>query len=32
MAIASRVVQAHGGSVTASSPGGATIEIRLPKR
>jgi two-component system sensor kinase FixL len=32
MAIASRIVQAHGGSVTASSPRGAMIEIRLPKR
>jgi two-component system, LuxR family, sensor kinase FixL len=30
MAIASRIVQSHGGSIAASSPGGARIEITLP--
>jgi len=31
MAIASRIVQSHGGSIAASSPGGARIEITLPR-
>ena len=31
MAIASRIVQSHGGTITASSPRGAQIEIRLPR-
>jgi hypothetical protein len=31
MAIASRIVQSHGGSIVASSPGGARIEISLPR-
>jgi PAS domain S-box-containing protein len=31
MAIASRIVQSHGGSITASSPRGAQIEIKLPR-
>jgi PAS domain S-box-containing protein len=31
MAIASRIVQSHGGSITASSSGGARIEIVLPR-
>jgi len=31
MAIASRIVQSHGGSIAASSPGGAQIEITLPR-
>jgi PAS domain S-box-containing protein len=30
MAIASRIVQSHGGSIAASSSGGARIEITLP--
>jgi two-component system, LuxR family, sensor kinase FixL len=31
MAIASRIVQSHGGSIAATSPGGARIEITLPR-
>ena len=31
MAIASRIVQSHGGTIAASSPGGARIEIMLPR-
>jgi signal transduction histidine kinase len=31
MAIASRIIQSHGGSIAASSPGGALIEISLPR-
>jgi signal transduction histidine kinase len=31
MAIASRIVQSHGGTISASSPRGARIEIRLPR-
>ena len=31
MAIAQRIVQSHGGSIVASSPGGAQIEITLPQ-
>jgi signal transduction histidine kinase len=31
MAIASRIVHSHGGTISASSPRGACIEIRLPK-
>lgn len=31
MAIASRIVQSHGGSIAASSAGGARIEITLPQ-
>jgi signal transduction histidine kinase len=31
MAIAARIVQSHGGSIAASSPGGARIEILLPR-
>jgi signal transduction histidine kinase len=31
MAIASRIVQSHGGSIAASSPGGARLEITLPR-
>jgi two-component system, LuxR family, sensor kinase FixL len=31
MAIASRIVQSHGGSITAHSPRGAQIEIQLPR-
>jgi two-component system, LuxR family, sensor kinase FixL len=31
MAIASRIVQSHGGSIAATSPGGARIEIMLPR-
>jgi PAS domain S-box-containing protein len=31
MAIASRIVQSHGGSIVATSPGGARIEIMLPR-
>jgi len=31
MAIASRIVQSHGGSLAASSPGGARIEITLSR-
>lgn len=31
MAIASRIIQSHGGSIAASSPGGARIEITLPR-
>jgi signal transduction histidine kinase len=31
MAIASRIVQSHGGSIAASSSGGARIEITLPR-
>lgn len=31
MAIASRIVQSHGGSITARSSGGACIEITLPR-
>jgi signal transduction histidine kinase len=31
MAIASRIVQSHGGSIAASSAGGARIEITLPR-
>ena len=30
MAIACRIVQSHGGSIVATSPGGARIEISLP--
>jgi signal transduction histidine kinase len=32
MAIAQRIVQAHGGSIQASSPAGARIEILLPRK
>lgn len=32
MAIAHRIVQAHGGSIQASSPAGARIEIILPRK
>jgi PAS domain S-box-containing protein len=32
MAIAQRIVQAHGGSIQASSPAGARIEIILPRK
>jgi two-component system, LuxR family, sensor kinase FixL len=31
MAIASRIVQSHGGTITARSPAGAEIEIRVPR-
>jgi signal transduction histidine kinase len=31
MAIASRIVQSHGGSIVASSPAGACIQITLPR-
>jgi PAS domain S-box-containing protein len=31
MAIASRIIQSHGGSIAASSPGGACIQISLPR-
>lgn len=31
MAIAKRIVQAHSGSIVASSPGGASIEITIPR-
>jgi signal transduction histidine kinase len=31
MAIASRIVQSHGGRIVASSPGGARIQITLPQ-
>jgi signal transduction histidine kinase len=32
MAIASRIVESHGGTIAASSPGGARIEITLPRQ
>ena len=31
MAIAFRIVESHGGTITASSPRGAQIEIALPR-
>jgi len=31
MAIVQRIVHSHGGTVAASSPGGAQIEITLPR-
>jgi len=31
MAIVQRIIQSHGGTIAASSPGGSQIEIRLPR-